>query len=54
MIDISGKPSPQLVEVYEQVSIAAEALDGRYVVVSAAARDLMLHYARGLGGISML
>ena len=44
MIDISGKPSPQLVEVYQHVSVAAEALDVPYVVVGAAARDLVLHY----------
>ena len=44
MIDISGKLSPQLVEVYQHVSVAAEALDVRYVVVGAVARDLVLHY----------
>ena len=44
MIDISGKLSPQLVDVYQHVSVAAEALEVRYVVVGAAARDLVLHY----------
>ena len=33
--------------MYQHVSIAAQALDVRYVVVGAATRDLVLHYGYG-------
>lgn len=46
-MDISSKISPELVEVYRHVSIAAGALGVEYVVVGAAARDLVLHYGYG-------
>jgi predicted nucleotidyltransferase len=45
--DISGKISPELVEVCRCVSVAAKALGVPYVVVGAAARDLVLHYGYG-------
>jgi predicted nucleotidyltransferase len=46
-MDISGKISPEFVAVYRTVSVAAEALGIPYVVVGAAARDLVLHYGYG-------
>ena len=48
MIDISGKIDPKFVDVYRRVSTAAEILDVQYVVVGAAARDLVLHHGYGL------
>jgi predicted nucleotidyltransferase len=46
-MDISGRISPELIELYRRVSVAAEALGVEYVVVGAAARDLVLHYGYG-------
>ena len=46
-MDISGKLNPKTVGVYHSVSIAAGALGIPFVVVGAAARDLVLHYGYG-------
>ena len=46
-MDISGKIEANQVAVYRDVSNAAEALDIPFVVVGAAARDLVLHYGYG-------
>ncbi len=46
-MDISGKISPKMVAVYHGVSVAAGTLGIPFVVVGAAARDLVLHYGYG-------
>jgi len=46
-MDISGKLNPKTVGVYHSVSVAAGALGIPFVVVGAAARDLVLHYGYG-------
>ena len=46
-MDISGKLSPKMVGVYRSVSVAAGALGIPFVVVGAAARDLVLHHGYG-------
>ena len=46
-MDVSGKVDPKQVAVYRELSDATTALGLSYVVVGAAARDLVLHYAYG-------
>lgn len=46
-MDISGKIDANQVKVYRDVSNAANALNLPFVVVGAAARDLVLHYGYG-------
>jgi len=47
LLNIAGKIDPQTVALFETVSRAIVDMDMSYVVVGAAARDLVLHYGHG-------
>ena len=46
-LDISGKISPDIVAIYRDVWLVANSLGAPFLVVGAAARDLVLHYGYG-------
>lgn len=46
-LNLSGKLDPQSIAIYQAIDQAAKKLNIPYVVVGAAARDLVLHYGYG-------
>ena len=48
LLDISGKPSPFEVEIFDTIHQAVSQLGIPFLVVGASARDLVLHHAHGV------